>query len=194
MRIHAVSVQIVWVNCTGCTCLRVWSALCYSSTELSNKCFHKGFKWTSGRCCQRKPGGKPRRTPEITLRRLPNRSKNGKNKNCFHHILKASLSVITSNIKTVPTQLKYISIKKPISLTAKIVIFPVFWRCGSKTNKSVVLWQKCFTFYWIKSDLKTLYCRERISAVEYGEYGKYTFYCMICFEMKTSILTVFSCS
>lgn len=53
-------------------------------------------------------------------------TKHDNDENRFCHILKANLPTITRNIMSMPTQLKYNSVKESISLTDQLVIFPVF--------------------------------------------------------------------
>lgn len=152
------------MNCIRWTCLSVWSALCWSSTELSNASFHKGFKCT-WLCCQMKLVGKPWQTAEITLLRLSNSGNNDHNRNHIHYIVKASLSVIISNINTVPPQHQYSSIKKPISFIVKIVIFPVFW--WHRSQKEKLYCDRSFlTLFLNQRVIWKIHAIERISAVE----------------------------
>lgn len=146
-QMHVVSIQIVGVNCIRWTCLSVWSTLYWSHMGLPKERFHKGFKETLWHRSQTKLVGKPCRTIEVPVLRLLNRSKNDNNKNCFCNIWKANLSVITRDIKIMPTQvIKYNSIKKSIRVTAKIVIFPVFWWPRSQKNKTYILTEIFYIF------------------------------------------------
>lgn len=81
------------------------------------------------------------------------------NNHWFCHMVKASLSVKTRNIKTVAYRAHINSIKKSISLTAKFIIFPVFWWHESQKIRNVT--DLFFTFFLQnKVETKKLYHRE----------------------------------
>lgn len=150
-------IQMFRVNCIAWTCPSVWSTLCQSCLEPFNGCLH-GFRWVWPHC-QMKLVGTLWWLKEVMVLWLLDRSKRD-NECWFCHIVKASVSIITRNIKTAAyaTQIQFY--KEAISLTAKFIIFPVFWWHESQKIYNVT----GFVFYFFtkkkKVEMKKLCHRE----------------------------------